>query len=391
MFIDDIIYWYQDKFTEDAEALKNCRANYCTGIPGKQVVNRYHGEDSVWTHTMMILSNMKNSPLWKDNQFWRELALTALLHDIGKIESRRPDDEKQHVYMIGHAGWSFIKAIPVLRQFVKDHPQYSLAVQNILRLISWHDTAWHSGDKRMVEVINRCYPHVELRLQYLYMMQFDVNGNFNRKPYDPNIEAMLKEMIAKGVEDYAAWNRSLSFGRMNGIRPQLVMMCGIPGAGKSTTAINDHQTVTDDVKIISFDDTLKSIDPDKSYEEIWHNPANRAVADAMVDKKMKEAAAGTAGVVIDMTNLTFKSRRQKLQMFDRDKWDIIQHTVLCDYPTVMARNAAREIKLGAKGIHDRVIESMIVRFEMPWPCEGDIMTLSDTSNGMEDDIIAINL
>ena len=94
----------------------------------------WHLEGTIWTHTMMVVSEMRR--LLDPINYSRPLLLAALLHDIGKVYTQDINNDKSKVTFYGHPGMSTLIARGIL-----DTIDPSLTREQIihtLRLINYH-------------------------------------------------------------------------------------------------------------------------------------------------------------------------------------------------------------------------------------------------------------
>jgi len=85
--------------------------------PKRGILNQYHLEGDVWTHTQMVLNQLDqvrtstgSYQFYFQYEDWVELYALAFFHDLGKCYTRTEDHEKTKVHFIGHGGVSALKA-----------------------------------------------------------------------------------------------------------------------------------------------------------------------------------------------------------------------------------------------------------------------------------------
>ena len=139
--------------------------------------------------------------------------------------------------------------------------------------------------------------------------------------------------------------------------PTLIMLCGIPGGGKSTYS---HQYLKDhpDIVIISSDSIRKEFYGDEAILGDRHE-----VFTLMVNRTLDHLSKGES-VLYDSTALTRKSRRKILSacpVYVRKEC----HIIWAPPEVCIARDAGRTRTVGPK-----VIEELIQMFEAPFYDEG---------------------
>jgi hypothetical protein len=125
-WMDEIISFYCKNFSKQKEEMENSK-HYYKGSP-----NIYHMEDSVWTHTMMVCIARKMLYIKEHGESSISIdrcldsILIALLHDYGKVITRKEDHEKLKTHFRGHAYMSVNHTIEVFYELMKKYntPEY---------------------------------------------------------------------------------------------------------------------------------------------------------------------------------------------------------------------------------------------------------------------------
>ncbi len=332
------------------EKMKKCSHNYNDGIYSK-----YHLEDSIWTHTMMVL---KTAELFG---FHYEERIACLLHDIGKTLTRQElDQKKQKVRFIGHSGISFFLAIDILNKM-----NLSIASrQYILSLIALHGKIFENkfiskegaiNDKKILE---RFINNSELLKGLIDISWADIKGRFN-----------IEE-----TRDLPEWTRFQLKGLMPQIKEkpplyngskEITFLIGLPASGKT----NFRHMISEDCVVLSKDDIRFEITGAKTHDEAFYK-ANKEIVDALFLDKLIETTKKEKNIIIDNMNLSRKSRK---------KW--LKHTrgyakraflFLTPFEELLRRNKKREIEENKTITTDDMIELM-KKFQLPMYDEFDLI------------------
>lgn len=122
------IRWIQTEHQHIVDMMKQSSHHYIDEETGEIVLNEYHLEDDIWSHTCMVvkLTEMLEAP---DN-----VIIAALLHDVGKPYARFNNNETKRARFIGHEGVSFFTAVNLALEITKTKKD----AEEVLRLIAMH-------------------------------------------------------------------------------------------------------------------------------------------------------------------------------------------------------------------------------------------------------------
>ena len=122
-----LLQWFQTNYPELKEALLNCHHNF-----NSNETNPYHIEGDCWSHTMMVckVAQLKG--------YSRVVQLSALLHDIGKPQSRKIDPKRGYVIFLGHEEVSAKMAKPLVADLVLKEILTKEEAEEVITLIALH-------------------------------------------------------------------------------------------------------------------------------------------------------------------------------------------------------------------------------------------------------------
>ncbi len=150
-------------------------------------------------------------------------------------------------------------------------------------------------------------------------------------------------------------------------KPELIMLVGLPGVGKSTW-IKYHHLNYFDYTVISMDNIIEELGkPDGlTYSEAFD--AYSGVAARKMKEQLREAIKNKENIIWDQTNLTVKSRTKKLKAVTDD---YTKTAVIFEIPApeLERRRALRESECG-KIVPPFVLQRMHVSYARPTKSEG---------------------
>jgi predicted kinase len=156
---------------------------------------------------------------------------------------------------------------------------------------------------------------------------------------------------------------------------ELIMMCGIPCAGKSTYIRRgtENSDVFDEYVILSTDNYIEeyAASVGKTYNEVFDEAIKDATTKMYQDLDL--AIQRGKSIIWDQTNLSKKSRRQKLKKIP----DTYTKTVVI-LPITLEDALIRNSQRANKFIPRSVLHRMFLQFEMPTEEEGfDVIMTHD--------------
>lgn len=139
--------------------------------------------------------------------------------------------------------------------------------------------------------------------------------------------------------------------------PFVIILVGPPLSGKSTWI---RQNFTD-INVISRDEILMEVYGSRNYTEAFQN-VNQKEVDRVLDSRLKEANSSNQNVIIDMTHMTSKRRKQNLNYFSSDFYKLaVIFPRLSDDEYVRRNN--KRIEEENKDLPIHVIKNMISSYQ----------------------------
>lgn len=308
----------------------------------------WHLEDSVWTHTMMVLSHVDAGV---------EVAAAALLHDLGKVHTLEVSVKNGLLKnsFKNHEALSFYKARPILEKLGFDESQ----VRNILISIGAHGRFWGDDLKKMVTKLEG-FDQVR-SFSILELLNADAKGRISHKG-DNTVLDLVKE----------AWPLYLVGESSLDNQPLITVLIGLPGSGKSSY-VKRH--VSECTVVVSRDALVEEFGIGQDYREKWlsveSTPEIKQKVGVTLERELQDALKSGNDIVIDMTNLT-KRGRKRYSSFAKQHGYLVKHVVFAvDIDTCIARQDTRVDKT----VSSEVIWDMAKNFTLPLYDEADIIEL----------------
>ena len=150
------------------------------------------------------------------------------------------------------------------------------------------------------------------------------------------------------------------------MKSKVILLVGPPLSGKDTHLKSEDFS---DFTIISRDDILMSLHNTNDYSEAF-NQVDQKLVDKLLIQKIQDCITEKKNVIINMTNLSKKSRNKHLCKFPNSDYEkiaiVFPKLNLCDY---INRNDNRK-KEDNKFIPVNVIHSMIENWQETTSDEG---------------------
>jgi len=371
--------------------------------------NRYHLENDVWTHTMMVYNN--SCLVYEEYDKLEAVlckAFTTLLHDFGKMDTRK-EIEDNKVRFIGHGNAStqyVFEIVPkilfiIYEKYLKEDEtlttsDYRTILDSILYkiafVVSRHDDFYNhitekdleyikNNDDESYEATNKiekfCNGDTDIVSIMNNLVYCDCNGQLQGKD--------ISETLFSSITDFGTILTNSTKQLKNNEHDYVVtLLSGVPGSGKNYYLDNILKTKYDNVIDISFDDLrieyyrsilAKPADgTDKElYDNAYHYCNNNNIDLAALSlKKMNEYKDNKKfHFVINNTNITQKSRKKMINMISNNFKDknIIFNSVFigCDLQTCLKRN---NLPSRTHNIPEHAIKFMSHKTSIPSMSEG---------------------
>lgn len=146
--------------------------------------------------------------------------------------------------------------------------------------------------------------------------------------------------------------------------PFVIILIGPPLSGK-TTWIRENFPTTE---VISRDETVMEVYGSRNYTEAFNNVDQKEV-DRVLTQKFLDANVAKKNVIVDMTHMATKRRKQNLNYFSNDYYKLgVIFPILSDDEYV--RRNQKRIEEENKDLPMRIVKSMISSYQPITPDEG---------------------
>jgi predicted kinase len=139
--------------------------------------------------------------------------------------------------------------------------------------------------------------------------------------------------------------------------PFVIILIGPPLSGKSTWIRENFPTT----EVISRDETVMEVYGSRNYTEAFNNVDQKEV-DRVLTQKFLDANAAKKNVIVDMTHMASKRRKQNLNYFSNDYYKLgVIFPILSDDEYV--RRNQKRIEEENKDLPMRIVKSMISSYQ----------------------------
>ena len=329
----------------------------------------HHAEGNVWIHTRMVLETLVEMPAFQalEAEAQRAVYVACLMHDIAKPMTTRTEDDGR-VTAKGHSRAGELQARRILWEL---GAPFALREQ-VCGLIRYHQIPFYLIERDDAQRV-AAEVSVAARCDLLALVaEADIRGRICADM--PRIVDQI-ELFREFCRDEGCFSDQRRFasdhtrvvyfrseGRVPDVevwddtRSEIVMMSGLPGAGKDTTIRQRFG----DLPVVSLDalrDTM-DIDPDENQGQVVQAAREQA----------RELLRRGERFVWNATNLN-RQRRAPILSLAGDYGARIR-IVYVESPaaTLFAQNKAREAS-----VPEKVIRRMTERWEVPLLSEGHVV------------------
>ena len=139
--------------------------------------------------------------------------------------------------------------------------------------------------------------------------------------------------------------------------PFVIILIGPPLSGKSTWIRENFPTT----EVISRDETVMEVYGSRNYTEAFNNVDQKEV-DRVLTQKFLDANTAKKNVIVDMTHMASKRRKQNLNYFSNDYYKLgVIFPILSD--DEYERRNQKRIEEENKDLPMRIVKSMISSYQ----------------------------
>lgn len=334
----------------------------------------WHAEGDVWTHTKMVLRELTQLDDWPQLTGHERLSLTmtALFHDSAKPLTSQVDPETGRVSSPRHSEKGEHLARAALRELGADLSHR----EEICRLVRYHG--------RPPFLLTRADPTHEVvrlswlvnnRLLYLFAIA-DTRGRDTDSMSRPEENLLFWKLAAEEADCFEQPYRfpndearfqffrqrepSLHFVPHEKYSCQVILLSGLPGAGKDTWLARNHAGLP----VVSLDDLRGELDLDPTD--------NQGEVAQLARERCREFLRAGTDFAFNATNLLKQTRQRWIDLF-ADYHAKIQIVYLePPFERILAQNKRRP-----SSVPEKIIQKMASKYEPPTWHEAHGLTLFD--------------
>jgi putative nucleotidyltransferase with HDIG domain len=211
----------------------------------------FHAEGDVWTHTIMVLEELRRrrDALAISPERWRGLFLATLLHDIAKPRTRSEETDANGRIRVHHYGHSRLGAV-MAWEFLWRNGFSRPIREQVFQLVRWHQRPFHLTFAPTLERDIILFSQVGDWRELVALAEADNRGRIapNAAETAAVLELLAEEISTRGCLDqpwpFPSHAARVWFGRRDGRSPffdppapkgsRVIVLSGLPGAGKDT-------------------------------------------------------------------------------------------------------------------------------------------------------------
>lgn len=350
-----ILKYFIQEFPDYVKKMKECSYHYKTSN-----LNLHHIEGDVWSHTVLsykyaLMYDMPSIIKW-----------AIVLHDIGRIYTRRESKKNNSVSFGDFEGVSCAIAVEVLHKTTLSKDEKV----NILKIISYHYEMidYIKFNDPTLDELKQTFKYEENLLKDLALyVQCDLRGRIidtsREYLYDfSKIDTLL--LALKNVQVTIQNNTLKKFNAY--------ILVGAPNSGKSTWIKNfkkDFYLVSKDAAVIETGAKYNKFNYDDAHDYVYDNKEIEKEVEALNLKHEKYALSGiNQDIIFDNPNLKLKNRKEWIEPLHMSH-NIISIVFLTPLKTLKKRNKQRKVEIN-KSIGTKTIIRKLKTFSFPLLGEG---------------------
>lgn len=284
----DILETFCREFPDIVSRMRSTLHSYSADRP-----NIYHLEDDVWSHTLLVLNCISLFGFTFDEKLC--LVFSALLHDIGKVFTRKCEDGKTKFH--GHSFASTLPAYEILLKFKKSFCDFDRSLYYILNIVSNHDVYYNiNKSEDICSIVNYDYKLLKLIKEFVHADFYGRFTNVFDDKHKDDIFNLFRQIKLEKEYKYSY--------------PDVWVYAGIPGSGKDYIS----NSLEPNKEIISFDNIrlklLGEIDSRFNHKEKYELAYRKSLKYdilAEFDKELKDK--DITKLSICNTNISSKNRK----------------------------------------------------------------------------------
>ena len=353
----ELIYYLQFTCPDITEPMKNNGHNY-----DLKNINTYHVEDGVWTHTMMACLIADRDNVSKINK------IAILLHDIGKPLSIVNIEELEKRRFIGHEGISVFLSIRILKDLISQGVITEKEMIDILYIISYHGLLFNfikDGKENNVKKLLTHFKGLDIFKKYVSQVKSDssgrffLGGNYEKEHSNKLGDTLYGDTFIEENKEVFDYKPILLKNA-----PLITILIGPMCVGKSTWLEKNHK----DEVILSRDIEIKNLYLKKhgvtvGYNDMFYDLTNEEFKsiDKILVAKYVDAIRNKHSIIVDMTNISKKSRRRYLSQFKQNTYNKKGILFLKDYEEIKNCASTRP----GKKVRENILIDKMRGFMMP--------------------------
>ncbi|MDG1949252.1 MAG: AAA family ATPase [bacterium] len=339
----------------------------------------WHAEGNVWIHTRMVTEALIGLPEFHEESeqdrhilFW-----TALLHDVEKfsttvLDDYSEDEKRPCVSAPRHAKRGEYTARDIL---YREHNCPFEIREQICKMVRWHGVPLWAMDKDNPQ---KTVLESSLYIKNRWLGMFAKADALGRKCHDLQDLLCRIEIFEEICKENKVWDSAYQFpselGRFLYLYDEsktypdyepfddyvgnVTMLCGLPGAGKSTYIKKRHPGTP----VVSMD----AIRRERKIKRGDKKAEGRMLQE--IKEMAKEYMRKSTPFVWDATNITKNDRGKLIDLAMTYKYKVKIVYIEPDYNTLLQQNSEREYK-----VPESTIKGYLRGLEIPGPSEAYVV------------------